>query len=306
MTPENILHVVGNESKRIAAIQAKLFDVVKLAAPAPTLDQFERPNDGRFLAPEDLFHTYKNTGGKPLGTVGSDYTPQQPKVLFNSFLNGIIDHDTLTTDGINYYEMAGGSKVRFTVPIGMVSFKNIAGQQDESVVTLNFKTGFDGKTTTSMYLSTLRLICTNGMKKTFTEEICKFRNTSGNKDKAINLIEDIQTQMKNLKSLEEMYLHLNKVKVNAEQTKKFVSDVTGYDLKDKENFSTRKLNIVTNILESIDTEFARTGKSAYGLLQGITHYTNHKASGHANPDYIHLAQGQKMNDKALSLALAIK
>lgn len=295
---QDILNQITKEAQRIAKIENKLFEVIK----QPLVINNEDP---AFLSPKEVYGTYKHTGGYPLGIVGSDYTPQQPKDLFNLFIDGIANNSNLTTDTLGYHEMAGGSKIRFTVPVGMVSFKNIIGQQDESVVTLNFKTGFDGKTMTSMYLSTYRLVCSNGMKKTFTEHTCRFKNTSGNAGKAVSLIEDIQRQLKQVESIEEMYLFLNSIKVNKKQTKKFVENVTGYDLTDTSDFSTRKLNIIEAINGSISTEFDRTGATAYGLLQGITHYTNHKASGYANPDFIHIANGQKINDKALKFALEL-
>lgn len=296
MLVENILSQISEENKRFEAIQNKLFNVVKV--PLVT-------GSAVFNAPKEMYGTYRDTGGDALGVVGGDFTPQQPKDLFNLFVDGIMNNPKLTSDEMRYVEMAGASKIRFQTPLGVIKFKNLQGIEDESIVRLNLQTGFDGKTKTSMYLTTYRLICSNGMKATFTEHACSFKNTSGNAGKSVSLIADIQRQLRHSESLEEMYLHLNKVKVNKTQTKDYVGKVLGYDLTEYDDFSTRKQNIVENVLESIDTEFARTGQTAYGLLQGVTHYTNHKASGFENPDYIYLGRGAEVNDKAVKFALEL-
>jgi Domain of unknown function (DUF932) len=43
----------------------------------------------------------------------------------------------------------------------------------------------------------------------------------------------------------------------------------------KENYSTRKWNNIQMALYSMETELERQGMNKFGVLQGITHYTNH-------------------------------
>jgi hypothetical protein len=50
-----------------------LFDVVKSSI-YPNLPDFESPLS---------YGMYRESGGKPLGTVGKDFTPQSPKLIFN-------------------------------------------------------------------------------------------------------------------------------------------------------------------------------------------------------------------------------
>ena len=284
-----------NGLANIEKIESQLFDVVKVPL-ITNLAGFENPTS---------FATYRENGGLPLGVVGADYSPQQPKTLFPLFLDGMAENDDFDTSKLTYHEMKDGKKIRFSVPVAKVGFKNLRGNFDETIVTLNFQTGFDGQTKTSLYLSTYRMVCANGMKASVTEFSASFKNTKGNQGKALSLVGDINRQLSNVTTLNEMYLAMNKVEVNQTVIDQYIEKVTGYKLADKSDFSTRKLNILTQINESIAIELSRTGNTAFGLFNGITHYTNHVASGHANKDFIYTENGAKINDLALKYALEL-
>ena len=83
--------VSGNAN--MESIKGKLFDVVKV--PLITgLDGFENP---------DTFGIYRATGGQPLGSVGKDYTPTQPKLLFDEFESCLYQTDADFND-VTYLE----------------------------------------------------------------------------------------------------------------------------------------------------------------------------------------------------------
>lgn len=288
-----ILDTIAKDIEKINAIESQLFNVVKV--PLITgRDQYETP---------DAFGIYKENGGAALGVVGKNFEPAQPKLLFDQFVSGIRNNENLSIDGLKFVEMREGSKIRFVAPVGKVGFKNKFGSWDESEIYLNFQMGFDGKTKNSMYLSTLRLICTNGMKKSFTELECQtFKNTKGNSGKAFSLIADIQRQLKQVETIDEMYLAMNKVEIKQADINAYIQKVTGFKL-DEVKVNSKADKIVNAMLESIELEISRTGATAFGLFNGITHYTNHVAS--SNPEYIFLDSGLKTNDKALKFALEL-
>lgn len=292
---EAILSQIAQTQSIVETIESKLFNVVKMPL-ITNLEGFENPT---------AFATYRENGGNPFGVVGNDYNPAQPKALFSMLIDSMRHNDAMDLSKLKYTEMKDGKKIRFSVPVATVGFKNLQGKFDESIVTLNLQTGFDGLTKTSLYLSTYRMICSNGMKASVTEFQASFKNTKGNNGKAASLISDVNKQLENVTTLEEMYLAMNKAKVTDADVKKYIELVTGYNLKDKEEFSTRKSNILTQIQNSIELEFSRTGKTAFGLFNGITHYTNHSASGSDNEDYIFVDAGVKMNDNALKFALSL-
>ncbi len=196
--------------------------------------------------------------------------------------------------------MKDGAKVRFQIPLKSIEFKNARQVGDVTDVSLCIQTGYDGLTKTSLYLYTHRLICTNGMKASTTEFQASFKNTKGNAGKIVGMCNDVQKAVMQLDGLKDLYLALDKVQINQQIVDEYLKKVADLDVNLSEEWSTRKQNIYDRINESIALEFGRTGATAFGLLNGVTHYTNHVVSGSDNPDFIFVDNGAKMNDKALA------
>jgi hypothetical protein len=365
----NILENIAKSHKAVKNIENQLFNVVKMPLYTGVDDKFTIENG---------FGLFKENGGTQLGIVGKDFNPSQPSAIFEAFCDASLQSG-FDIDELKYFEMKEGKKVRFSIPIAKISFTNVRGVEDTTDVILNVQTGFDGNTATSLYLETYRLICTNGMKKTFTEFKAKFRNTNGNEGKIAGMLADVTKCVSQVDKLEEMYIHLNSVKVNQKAVDKYIQSVFGYDLdkysisKEYENivieiktlkekkvtieqtiltlienektntnkffklenelknvkqklnnvsatkdkfFTTNKvtkkdllsfssLDIIDDVKECIEWEFKETGATAFGLFNGITHYTNHFAKGRENNDYLFTEQGARTNDKALKEILVM-
>ncbi len=81
----------------------------------------------------------------------------------------------------------------------------------------------------------------------------------------------------------------SEVKIDDSIKKALVEKLTRMSDEEKlgTEISTRKSNIITNINYSIDRECADLGDNAFGLFNGITHYTTHiknsKNSAFGNP-----------------------
>lgn len=296
----------------VEAIKAQLFDVINVPL-FTNQPKFETPEHG-------MFSIYKTTGGMPLSStraMSKDYTPQQPSFLFDSFVQCLIDNTSADLSKIKYHEMKDGAKIRFEVPVGTVAFKNLRGKMDESVLSLNIQTGFDGNTSTSLYLSLYRLICANGMKANVTEFKSSFKNTIGNVGKLSLLCDDVTKAIDGQNGLTEIITKLNSVTIDTKRKNEFIKNVLGYSLKDKEELTTRKRNILQSIEESMALEISRSGGNLWGLLNGITHYTNHgvktfdaatqTAEQHQATvnQYVFSETGEKLNDKAFQVALAM-
>lgn len=275
-------------------ISSKIFDVEKIQL-KPSIDGYDTP---------ESFGVYNTTTKKCLGVVGSQYSPTQPAELMSNFID-CLDANNVDFENLKYTELKGGSKVLFSSPYKTISFKNIRGVEDESIISINLQTGYDGLTKTSLYLSMYRLICTNGMKANRTEFTTSFKNTSGNKHKINNICADVAKSINMFNDLESMILHLNSVSVNQLAVKNFLHELTGTNIDKKSEESTRALNIYNDMLRSIDIEFKRTGASAWGLLNGITYYTNHVANAENRQDYILVDKGETLNRKAQELVLKL-
>lgn len=287
------LEKILQEAENISNIRESLFEVKKIQL---------HPNIPGFKSP-DAYGMFRNTGGDALGVVGKSFEPTQPKFLFDNFVDSLQDFNAGDLNKLKYSELKGGSKILFKAPIGKISFKNLAGKDDEMELFINLQTGFDGQTKTSMYISSYRLICLNGMKAYATEFSVSFKNTKGNIGKVNYMVNDLQKAFGLAKDFNEMVEHLNSKKVTKKEVDEYILKVTGLNQKDYNELSTRGRNILDRINSSIATEFADTGSTAWGLVNGITRYTNHLASTSNRQDYLFADNGMQLNDKAQKFAL---
>lgn len=272
----------------LIGIAENLFDVQKVQLTAP---------DG-FNAPE-AFGMYRTTGGQCLGVVGNTYNPTQPATLFDNLIECLEGND-VDLNQLTYTEMKGGSKIKFTAPFKTVSFKNLRGQEDESIISINLQTGYDGLTKTSLFLSMFRLVCSNGMKANATEFSTAFKNTTGNSHKINNLCGDVAKSLNMYNDLESIILSLNGQPVKSSEITIFVQRLTGINPTSTDT-STRSRNIYDQMMNSIEIEIQRTGSSKWGLLNGVTYYTNHVASTENREEYILLEKGASLNNDAFKL-----
>lgn len=292
-----ILNQLSTEFEAVKNIENRLFEVVQ--KPLKTGDEL-------FFSP-NVFGNYRSTGGNCFGVVGKDYKPQQPKFLLESLSRCIIDAG-LDLSKLEYKELRGGAKILFTVPLDPISFVNLRGKDDVTELKLNIMTGFDGLTATSLFLSTYRLICTNGMKASVTEFKSKFKNTTGNTGKIGALCEDVFEAQARSNGLSELLQRLNEVKIDNKRRNEYLTKVLGFNTVEVNELTTRKRNILDKINESVELEISRSGGNLWGLFNGITHYTNHVVKSFENEteqtEYLYTATGGTLNDKALAVAMA--
>lgn len=282
------------QTNNLEAIATQIFDVkkVQLHSNVPGYD-----------TPES-YGVYNTTNGRCLGVVGNQYTPTQPSELMSNFID-CLGSNNVNFEGLKYNELKGGAKVLFTSPYKIISFKNMRGLQDESTISINLQTGYDGLTKTSLFLSMYRMICSNGMKANATEFTASFKNTAGNKGRINNICTDVTKSLNMFSELEQLLLHLNSVPVTQLAVKNFLQELTGIDINKAAEESTRSLNIYNELLQSIDKEFSRTGASAWGLLNGVTYYTNHVAKADNRQDFLLVDKGETLNRRAQELVTAM-
>lgn len=78
----------------------------------------------------------------------------------------------------------------------------------------------------------------------------------------------------------ENYRHLLKTPVTKELAAKVISIAADVDLNlPEDQISPRKRNIIHAVATSVSSEMSYKGENAWGLLNGVTHYTTHKAIG---------------------------
>ena len=186
-----------------------------------------------------------------------------------------------------------------------IEFINQRKLNDITKISLSIITGFDGYTKTSMSLDSFRLACLNGMVVKDTSINVSFKNTKGNIGRASSLCYDASRVIANMDNVAEQFKQLNSLDILETDVNKFMFKLLGYSQKEYNELNANKRNILDKINASVGLEFSRSGATAWGLLNGITHYTNHIANAKNREDYIYFDTGAKMNTKAQGLVLAM-
>lgn len=314
-TIDNVLNEITQGAENIAMIDSQLFEVTKLPLQAPLMEiaeNDEAPKVVIFEAPKDIYGVYKTTGGLPLGVMGKDFLPTQPKEILDAILLTLHESGLgVNANSISFNQYAGGSKIEFAVKSEPLQFKNARKLKDITEMEITFSTSYDGSKSNKIQVFTRRLVCLNGMTARGLEADMKGKNTVGGKAKIFTYIQELSTVLAGMKDWREKMIALDKVKVDTATIEKFKLELLGYNqatilADDKPNHA--KKAILKSLDEAIEIEFKRTGETAFGLLQGVTYYTNHLANSSktiSDDEYIRFFQGAKTNDKAQELVFAM-
>lgn len=312
-TTENILETVKSTQNNIKTIQKRFYKVVKVPA---TFKGYK--------APADMFGVFNAKTKESLSqkSMGKDFLPMQQQEFLDNILLTIHDFNAdLDLSTLTFNTYSGGAKIDFRVRMHPISFKNDKGLNDVTNMELSFSTSYDGSKSNRISLYTERLICTNGMTALKLEGELKGRNTLGGKTKILSYAKEVAEIVNGATEFKNKMIALDKIKLSKKQVEAFKKSLLGYNLEslnaetkkaeiDNKPLpnNSRKLTILENISSSIALEFSRTGETAFGLLQGITHYTNHVANTSktiSNDEYIRFHQGAKTNDKAQEILFAL-
>lgn len=237
-----------------------------------------------FDSPE-AYGIYRHTGGAPLGVTGRVFEPPDLNLLLGSTTQSIKECGAgLNLDKLEYQEMKGGSKIRISIPGPTQEIKGSPMVGDVFDTRLDFTTGFDGLTKTTLSFFSLRLWCENGAKSWQKDVDLAFKNTPGNQGKWLLFCDQI---FKVLAQTRDYAAWLSAaVKVNYTQADKdaFFTKLLGYSEKDYKEMTTRKRNILDKINAQVAIEANNTGHNMFSLIQGITRYTTHDLAGRDNLD----------------------
>jgi len=284
---EQILNI-ENTFENVAKVRSQLLTAKKI--------QLHTGLDG-FDSPEN-FGIYKSTGGPALGVVGKVFEPMDLNFLLDGVVNSLVncDNSNYNLDQLTYKEYKGGSKVSFEIPSNPIEIKcKLLG--DVYQTKLIFSTGFDGLTKTSLSFSSLRLVCMNGAKSWKSDVQLSFKNTFGNIGKIALFCSEISKVSNDMKQYKKNLESISLVQLNTKQLDEYMTKVTGYNVADYKNLTTRKRNILDRINESIAIEQKNTGNTLYSALQGFTRYTTWNLS-EGNQDNILFDLPEKLNKAA--------
>jgi hypothetical protein len=297
----NILENLSNENAHIEAIREQLFNVVTLPLYPPATDvigaEYDIPKGATFKRPPN-FGNYKQSGGECLGVLGKDFRATQPSMLLDAFSQCLIDTG-IDLKSLFYEEVNGGRRVRFGVDLEPIKFRNMAKVGDVVSTRLVLQTGYDGYTATTFQIETEVLKCTNGMVGRGTSSKVRFKNTKGNIGKIAIACNDIAQMVTSSQDFGRLIRAYDKTSVSDEQVDAFLKATIGYNRKEREELGKVKTQRLDELMGAIDREFTDNGKTAWGLLNGLTRATNHLWTDEDSKlDYLTAGAGFRTNDKA--------
>ncbi len=174
----------------------------------------------------------------------------------------------------------------------------------------------DGTGSLRLALGSLVLSCTNGQTRWIADKKTSIRHTTNMRkmlDDALRGFEVVKSEEKKMEN--EIDLMIEK-EIRKEDIRQMIEGIVEVDMsligKDVEGnytskeVSTRKLNKIKSIEESIIEECSYKGLNVWGLLNGITHYTTHKGGRNETREDSKVFGGLMRSDKkAYDLAVGM-
>ena len=129
-----------------------------------------------------------------------------------------------------------------------------------------------------------------------------FKNTKGNFGKIFIACDNILSMGENIDLYKEQLLSYNSKAISTKEVNLMLKKTLGYDQTERTELSKTKNARLDEVMTSIELEFSRTGSTVWGLLNGITHFTNHIADTDNRIDYLNFGAGLKTNNIAQVVA----
>ena len=290
---ENLLSNIESQMNHIENLKTQVLQAKKIQLHSG-IEGFESP---------EAYGIYKHTGGKPLGVVGSTFEPMNLQLFLDCIQHSVLSSGIdLDLTKLTYNEYYNGSKISFRIPFKKYELKTpMVGDTLETA--LEFRTGFDGKTKMSLGFYSLRLWCSNGAKNWRKDVDLAMKNTQGNVSKISYFTSEIVKAAAMTESHVELLNNAALKSIKQSDIDKFMTELTGYNVKEYNDLNTRKRNILDAINQSVAIEMKNTGNNLFSLLQGVTRYTTHNLA-EGNIESILYARANDLNTKAHELVYA--
>jgi hypothetical protein len=193
-------------------------------------------------------------------------------------------------------DLQGGSEI--------LEYKNVGDVIEKSIRITN---SHDGSGSLRIALGSLVLSCTNGMTRWVQDRKASIRHTTNMKQ----LVDQALVSLEIVEQYEESFMQqvrkMLEVPVNENHIRKMIEVVADVDIKkvnkvngawESDDYSTRAMNIAQSVFDSIREEIDFKGATSWGLLNGITHYTTHKAGTDKNREKAKVFGSLMTKDKA--------
>ena len=238
------------------------------AAVALDWDIIEKPifaNNKQIIGYKSIF---RSDNGNLLNIAKTSYTPTHNE----KFIEVTEKLHEITGFPIqNYYEVDGGKKVLSFLEC--TESIQVCGHEFKDFLMIG--NSFDGSTGFFIGNSNVMIRCKNRFSKNFRQ--LQVNHTKNNSLRVDGLVEYFDSFMNQRKQLFENMERFSDVKIDESIIKSLVERLAKMNEEERlgNEVSTRKSNIISNMNYSIQKECLDLGDNAFGLFNGITHYTTH-------------------------------
>ena len=272
---------------------------------------------------EAILRTSKNGELSHMGIVSKKYPIIQPIEKFICF-------DSFAKEGIIEFVEGGflgkGGKIYLTARIaGTLNLEAKKGYIVEQRIT--FVSSYDGSKANEIFLTPMRLVCSNGMvipeKHTTSFRLKNTKNISG--ESFQNAILIIENAVNEYRRLDEIFMRLLETPVPENNVKSFVDMILPAKKEVSESYideagnieiinlpesSTRNENRRLALNETIYTGIGQEeiqGMNLWKLLNGVTCYVNNVEGEKKKNrfDFVHFGSGAELNERAFNVVTSV-
>lgn len=263
----------------------------------------KRPLFDTDLNPSGYFGLYNDGLNKCINTVKEGYTISQNKDIVDMVLQGIKPFGgelTVSKAG----SMNEGRKVY--LQLGIEGNGKINGDTIKRYITIIDSN--DGSTSLSIGIGDLTMSCQNQFFKFYKQGEAKFRHSASLEHRIKEIPSLIETALSHSLRQIELYETFASTEITRDLAHEMVKYLLGFDkeitsvatLSEK---STRSINKMETLYNSIEREINDKGLNLWGLHSGVTHFTTHELSApkrtNGKLETIMLGSGYNMNQSSL-------
>lgn len=237
----------------------------------------------------------RDDDGSSIAVMKNSYTPMTTQQFSDTAhavadkVGGVIKEDSFKDWNTTNRKVNNGTAAPvITCQIEISEPLEIAGSKIEGWLTIGV--GFDGGRSFFIGHTNNYLRCTNAfgsIVKDFTSRL-----TKNNMVRVEDIINNIGLYREYEQKLYENFVKFQEVKVDEKIVQECVARLIGLTAEERmlspkeleRELSSQKLNKRDDILASVRTEMSELGNNAWGLFNGVTHYTTHVMSSRGSDE----------------------
>lgn len=241
------------------------------------MEPLKLPDD----TPTGIFGAVRQDTRHTFAAFTKQYHPIQNAELVEMALQ-ISDLTGASVENIRSVDNGGITWITLTGREFPIQYREVGDVIAEKLIISN---SHNGKESCRVAFGHLVLSCTNGMTRFDKKASVTVRHTKSSLGRLKNALKGLQKVAQTSEKMFLDYRRMLDVPVGEQHIKQVIELVTGVNPDAPEDqIHTRSANLVKSLWDSISTEMSYKGQNAYGLFNGVTHFTSRRAENGDNPE----------------------